>query len=80
MTRPADAAAAQRSAIDAPPPTTPRVDLGDDIGSALAAELGIDLPPQPDADAPRITRTMTASLSDRITSAWPHDPPDDHHR
>jgi hypothetical protein len=69
--------AAQPSAIDAPPPTTPKVDLGDDIGSALAAELGIDLPPQPDADAPRVTRTMTASLSDRVTSPWPHDPADD---
>ncbi len=54
-------------AIDAPPPTTPKVDLGDDIGSALAAELGIELPPLPNPDAPRITRTMTASLSDRVS-------------
>jgi diguanylate cyclase (GGDEF)-like protein/PAS domain S-box-containing protein len=66
-------------AIDAPPPTTPRVDLGDDIGSALAAELGIDLPPLPNPDAPRISRTMTASLSDRI-APWPNDPEDDHGR
>jgi hypothetical protein len=64
--------------IDAPAPTTPKVDLGDDIGSALAAELGIDLPPPPTADAPRITRTMTASLSDRIRPSWPPEPDDDH--
>jgi diguanylate cyclase (GGDEF)-like protein/PAS domain S-box-containing protein len=61
--------------IDAPPPTTPRVDLGDDIGSALAAELGIELPPLSHPDAPRITRTMTASLSDRITSSRRDDQP-----
>jgi len=60
--------------IDAPPPTTPKVDLGDDIGSALAAELGIDLPPLPNLDAPRITRTMTASLSDRSRQVRPGDP------
>jgi hypothetical protein len=63
--------------IDAPAPTTPKLDLGDDIGSALAAELGIDLPSPPRPDAPRITRTMTASLSDRIRSSWPPDPDDD---
>jgi EAL domain-containing protein (putative c-di-GMP-specific phosphodiesterase class I) len=36
--------------IDAPPPTTPRVVLGEDIGTSLAAELGIELPPLPDPE------------------------------
>jgi diguanylate cyclase (GGDEF)-like protein/PAS domain S-box-containing protein len=61
--------------IDAPPPSTPRVDLGDDIGASLAAELGIDLPPLPEPDV----ATAAPSLQERLRAARRRRPADGGH-
>ena len=67
--------AAAGPVIDAPPPTTPRVDLGDDIGASLAAELGIELPPLPEMDvAPTVP-----TLQERLRAARRRRPADGGH-
>jgi EAL domain-containing protein (putative c-di-GMP-specific phosphodiesterase class I) len=62
-------------AIDAPPPSSPRVELGDDIGASLAAELGIELPPLPEPEAAPVTPT----LQERLRAARRRRPADDGH-